>query len=113
MELLVHKEKILHLKVTNSFLYNHVCAHLKSSSDDTVTRSPFLARALLCSEAELSEKLLLHDRAQRVKHIAKQLQDGGFPMDAAALLVSLQSFHRELSTLNDALTYATKLFFKQ
>lgn len=54
--------------------------------------------------------LLLNDKAGRVKGVAKQLYSGGFIVDASALLISSQSFHRELSTLNDALIYATKLF---
>lgn len=110
MELLLYKKKALSLRrTTNVFLYSHFRAHVKSSSSITLDKA-FYARFLRCSEGEVTERLLLDDKSGRVKSVAKQLYDGGFVMDAGALLISSQSFHRELSTLNDALAYATKLF---
>lgn len=109
MELLLYKKKALSLRRANSFLYSHICAHLKSSTSLALDRS-FYARLLHCSEGEIAERLLLDDKAGRVKGVARQLYDNGFVVDASALLISAQSFHRELSTLNNALAYAKSLF---
>lgn len=110
MELLLYKKKALYLrKSASGFLYSRLCAHIKSSSS-IAPNSAFFARLLRCPENEIAEMLLLNDRAGRIKDLAKQLYDGGFIMDASALLISSQTFHPELSTLNDALIYATKLF---
>jgi hypothetical protein len=111
MELLLCKRKALSLRqgTTNGFLYSHLCDHIKSPSMVAVDR-PFFARALQCTEDEVTERLLLENRSGRVRSVAEQLYNGGFVMDAGTLLISSQSFHRELLTLNDALAYAKRLF---
>lgn len=112
MELLLYKKKALFLRRTASgFLYNHMCAYIKSSSSSSVTQdNTFFARLLHCPESEVAEMLLLNNKSRRVKGVAKQLYDGGFVIDSGALLIASQSFHQELSTLNDALSYTIKQF---
>ena len=109
MELLLYRNTIVHLRTSGSFLYSRVYSYLRSPSAAQPDKI-FFARLFRCPENEVMERLLLTSKAQRVRGVARQLYDSGFVMDAGALLVSTQSFHRELTTLNDALAYATKLF---
>ena len=97
-------------QTTGGFLYNHMCAYIKSPSSPVALDNAFFARLLRCSEGEAAEVLQLADKSGRVKGVAKQLYDGGFLIDSGALLIASQSFHRELSTLNDALAYTIKQF---
>lgn len=110
MELLLFKKKALPLRKSNSFLFGHLCDYLKQSSVEP--NGAFFARLLHCSESEVPEGLSLSDKAKRVKGVAKELYDGGFIMEAGALLISAQCFHTELATLNDSLAYVTDLFSK-
>jgi len=110
LELLLLNKKTLPLRECSSFLYTCLCSHLKQP---TVTLNRLLfARLLKCSESDVPEQLHLGNKAQRVKNVAKELYDGGFIMEAGALLISAQSFHSELSTLNDSLAYVSKVFSK-
>lgn len=109
MELLLYRNTVVYLRTSGSFLCSHVYSYLREPSAAQPDKR-FYARLLHCPENEVMERLLLTDRAQRVRGVARRLYDGGFIMDAGALLVSAQSFHRELATLNDVLVYATKLF---
>lgn len=93
-------------------MYSHLCHYLKDSSIKPPNMALF-ARLLSCPEDEVPERLGFRDRAERVKGVAKQLYSGGFVMEAGAILVSSQSFHSALSTLNDSLAYVTELFKNQ
>ncbi len=117
LELLLLKKKALTLRKANSSLYSHLCSHLKGSKSGIDTaggpNTVLFSRLLHCSEEEVTESLSLKDRAKRVKDVARQLYDGGFILEAGALLISAQpAFHPELATLNDSLAYATKMLSK-
>ena len=114
LELLLYRKKALTLRKACSLLYSHLCSYLKGSiSTDTTGPSTVLfSRLMHCSEEEVVQCLSPSSKAEQVKTVAKELYDGGYILEAGALLVSAQSFHRELSTLNDSLAYTAKLFSK-
>ena len=112
LELLLYKGKALPLRSSGSLLYAHLSHHLQDPSDPKPDLSLF-ARLLHCPEEQVPERLGFGDRAGRVKGMARQLYDGGFLMEAGAVLVSSQSFHSALSTLSDSLAYVTEVLRKQ
>ena len=109
--MLLHKKRFLPLRNSKSILYSHLCSYLQDSSEKHPD-IPLFARLLRCPQEEVPERLSLRDGAERVRGMAKQLYDGGYVMEAGAILVSSQSFHSALSTLNDSLAYVTELFRK-
>lgn len=109
--MLLYKKKFLPLRNSKSILYSHLCRYLQDSSEKHPDTSLF-ARLLHCPQGEVPQRLGLGDRAERVRGVAKQLHDSGYVMEAGAILVSSQSFHSALSTLNDSLAYVTELFRK-
>lgn len=138
MELLIYREKAAALRTKNSPLYHLLCNHLKADHETpreegsggvTPGFSPreegtggvvpgrrlntaLFSRLFSCPESEVAEKLLSCNKAKQVKAVSRQLYESGYIIEAATLLVSAQSFHRELSTLNDSLAYLKQLFQK-
>ena len=111
LEMLLYKKKFLFLRDSKSVLYSRLCDYLQDGSEKHPD-TPLFARLLHCPPEEVAERLGLRDRAERVRGVARQLYDSGHVMEAGAILVSSQSFHSALSTLNDSLAYVTELFKK-
>ena len=110
--MLLHKGKFPSLRKNGSVLCAHLSQYLRDSSEKEPNLALF-ARLLHCPEDEVLDKLGFRDRAGRVKKVAQQLYDGGYVMEAGAILVSSQSFHSAVSTLSDSLAYVTAMFSKK
>ena len=111
MELLLYKKKVLQLRTSQHPLYRHLYEYVQDPSSGPAQRELF-AKLLCCLDSEVDEKLCVLDRSKRVKEFAEQLYNGGFTVEAGALLVSAVGFHRELATVTDSLAYIKSLFSK-
>ena len=109
MELLLHKKKAVELRTSGHPLYGHLHSYVQTASKGPIQRNLF-ARLLRCSEGEVDERLSIGDRGERVKTFAGQLYEGGFAVDAGALLITALGFHREVLTIADSLSYVKSMF---
>lgn len=109
MELLLHKKKVMGLRTSEHPLYSHLHSYVQTASEGPVQRKLF-ARLLHCSEGDVDKRLSVKDTGERVKAFARQLYEGGFTVEAGALMVTALGFHRELLTVTDSLAYVNSLF---
>ena len=109
LELLLHRNKVLELRLNKHPLYRHLCSYIQAPSGGLLQKRLF-ARLLQCSEEEVDKKLCLHDKSERVKAFAEQLYQGGFSVEAGSLLLTSLGFHRELLTVTDSLAFVKNLF---